>query len=145
MDGADPTPTPSRMPAIVIKPQPEGGKQRAAAKLILSLAIFVLIVALIPLTWTVLRAQNRNDKELDCRNRISAALDRAQAKLTAEQARTVVILGSPPPHDLGDNLIQLQHDIDNVDALGDIRGQAVSLCNGDPSYTVPAELTQEVP
>lgn len=144
MDGADPTPTPVNAPAIVFKSQPEGSKQRATAKLLFAIASIILVAGIVPPVWTISRSQHRSDLEVDCRSRIATALDAAQATLIAEQARTVVLLGQGQRGAIGDNLVKLQHDIDNVDALAGIRAQATSLCNDDPNYNVPSELIQEV-
>lgn len=136
--------TPAEVPAtLIVKPQPEGARLRAWARFLIPFAMVLAIGVFAPPIYQLVNHLNRNDTELDCRNDIGNALQGWQAIVSGDVAEGLsnVLRGV----DNADLLERLDQDRDRQAQVASLRAAAVSTCQDNPSYDLPADLQPPVP
>lgn len=101
-------------------------------------AILAVVLIALPLQGYFDR-QDRADRELACRNLIGNALQEAQATLTADLALGLTAVVRE--EETADILTQIDLDRARVRSLGDLRSRAVKICQDDPHFDLPADLS----
>lgn len=144
METPDETPatiTGEHTTTLVVKAPPAGSGRRATAKVLFPVALLIAVAVFAGPVYSIARHLNRGDMKLDCRNNIGNLYQAWQGQLLVDQSKGLVASFTDASDEDGAVIVKLvQRDQGVLAKLTPLKADAVSLCNVDPHYALPADL-----